>query len=232
MKLISNFTSIFLIAVFMTFYPTLSGAEEEIPPFGFVRIVNCVSHGEGNTKFSIDREDIYPAGYELGQDCGGFSIQRGTHSVSVSKTGVIKGTTKIEIGTGETITMIAFSELVPPVNSDDPPTWTVKLLLLKQRTVEKGYGLTLVSVAASPELQVSLGIRGDKTTENHTLIRLKISDVSLGGNRGEVSIKVGNKHLTTVSPDTPGNYVVVLYENEKGEPTALYFFDPKFTIAG
>ena len=37
---------------------------------------------------------------------------------------------------------------------------------------------------------------------------------------------------TVVSPDGPGNYVVLLYQDPDGKTKALSFFDPKFVIAG
>lgn len=207
-------------------------AQQELSAFGFVRIVNAVGHGEGNARFSLDQEDIYPAGYQLGQDCGGMSINQGNHLITVSKNGVTKGTTKIDVVTGETITLIAFAELISPVKKDSPPAWTIKLLKLKQKDIDKGYGLTLISVADAAELPITLGSGGTGATEKHTLIRLKFTYVNLGAARGEVSVKKGENNLTTVSPDTPGNYIVVIYQGEKDEPRAIYFFDPKFTTAG
>ena len=232
MKMTFDLRQICTIYVLFIFLINSSKAQQEIPLFGFVRIVNTVSPGDGNTNFSVDQEDIYPTGYQLGQDSGGISMKEGTHAITVNKNGVRKGTTKIDVVTGETTTVIAFAELVPSLKKDDPPVWIIKLLRLKQNNIDQGYGLTMVSVADTPETAVILTIGGKGTRENYTLSRLKYTYVSLGGNRGEVFIKKGNKNLTTVSPDTPGNYVVVFYEDEKGETAAIYFFDPKFTVAG
>jgi hypothetical protein len=232
MKTIFSLQSTFTILAIYLFPITNIQAQQETPPFGFVRIVNAVSHGNGNATFSLDQEDIYPSGYKLGQDCGGISIKKGSHSITVSKNGVNKGTTKIDVVTGETTTVIAFAELIPPVKKEDPPVWTIKLLKLKQKDVDNGYALTVVSVENTREIPVTLEMGFKGTTQNHTLIRLKPTYVSLGATRGDISIKMGKKNLTTVSPDTPGNYVVVLYQEENGETTAVYFFDPKFTVAG
>lgn len=207
-------------------------AQEETPKFGFVRIVNAVCHGAGNAKFSVDGEDIYPTGYQLGQTSGGLSLKQGSHAIAVSKEGVEKGSTKIDLVTGETTTVIAFAELVPAAKKDDPPTWAIKLLRLKQREVSKGYGLTLVSVANESETAVQLAIQGKGAVEKTTVKRLGVTNIDLGEARGEVFVKLDGRIVTTVSPDTPGNYVVVIYATEEGKPAAIYFFDPKFVIAG
>ena len=232
MKMISNLRAV--LAVFANFLVLGQAvhAQQESPKFGFVRIVNAVCHGVGNAKFSLDGEDIYPTGYKLGQTSGGLSMKQGSHSITVSKEGVEKGTAKIDLVTGETTTVIAFAELVPARKKDDPPVWTIKLLRLKQREVEKGYGLTLVSVAKEPETNVQLAIQGKGAIEKSIVNRLGVTNVNLGEARGEVFVKVGDRILTTVSPDTPGNYVVVIYEGEDGKATAIYFYDPKFVIAG
>lgn len=207
-------------------------AQEETPKFGFVRIVNAVYQGVGNAKFSVDGEDIYPTGYKLGQTSGGLSIKQGPHAIAVSKEGVEKGSTKIDLVSGETTTVIAFAEMVPAAKKGDPPIWTIKLLRLNQREVSKGYGLTLVSVADEPETAVQLAIQGKGAVEKNFVKRLGVTNIDLGEARGEVFVKIGDKIVTTVSPDTPGNYVVVVYQNEEGEVAAIYFFDPKFVIAG
>lgn len=56
--------------------------------------------------------------------------------------------------------------------------------------------------------------------------------MNLGGARGEVLVKIGDEILTVVSPDGPGNYVVLPYQDPDGKTKALSFFDPKFVIAG
>ena len=148
------FNRYYLLVTFI-FCQAICKAQQEIPAVGFVRMINAVGHGNGNAKLIVDQEDIYPPGYQLGQDSGAVSLNQGSHSITVSKNGLTKGTTKIDVVTGETTTVIAFTELIPPVNKDDPPRWTIKLLRLKQKSIESGYGLTLISVADAPETPVS-----------------------------------------------------------------------------
>lgn len=206
--------------------------QQEIPKFGFVRIVNAVCQGVGNAKFNVDGKDIYPHGYMLGQTSGGLSIKQGSHTIAVSKEGIGKGSTKIDLVTGETTTVIAFAQMVPAAKEGDPPIWTIKLLHLKQREVSKGYGLTLVSVADESETALQLAIQGKGTIEKTAVKRLGVTNIDLGEARGEVFVKIHNHIMTTVSLDTPGNYVVVVYQTEGAGPAAIYFFDPKFAIAG
>lgn len=209
-----------------------ASSQQETPRFGFVRIVNAINQGQGNAKFSVDGEDIFPKGYQLGETSGGMSLKQGSHSISVSKEGLEKGTTKLDLVTNETTTLIAFAEQQPAPKEGDPPVWAIKLLRLKQREVEKGYGLTLVSVAKEPETKLQLAIQGKGAVEKCSVTRLGITYVNLGESRGEVFVKIADKIVTTVSPDTPGNYVVVVYDAGDGKTAAIYFFDPKFVIAG
>lgn len=222
----------YYILVILILAHVVCQAQQEIPAVGFLRIINGISHGDGDAKFIVDQEDIYPTGYRLGQDSGAICLNEGSHSITVSKNGVTKGTTKIDVVTGETLSVIAFAELIPPVNKDDAPRWTIKLLRIKQKSIDSGYGLTLISVADAPETSISLVIGSKGTTESHALTRLKMTDVNLGTSRGEVFVKMNDKPLTTVSPDTPGNYIVVIYDGERGETAAIYLFDSKFTVAG
>jgi hypothetical protein len=62
--------------------------------------------------------------------------------------------------------------------------------------------------------------------------RLAISKVELGGKRGEIMVSLADRVLTNISPDSPGNYVVILYENAEGAIEGLSYYDPKFVVAG
>ena len=43
---------------------------------------------------------------------------------------------------------------------------------------------------------------------------------------------MADRILTTLSPDTPRNHVVILYVDQDGRTEALSFYDPKFLING
>lgn len=211
----------------------LSMSSEGKPPeVGFIRIVNAVAVGQGKAAFSIDGRNLYEGGYALGQTTGGYGVKAGSFEVEVSKEGVKTGKTKVNLETGETMTVIAFAELVPAGKEEDPPEWEIRLLRLKQQEKESGYGLSLVSVCKHEEIPVNVAFEGRKTLMSAFARRLAITKVELGTRRGEVVVSSGEEPLAHVSTDSPGNYVVILYQDPDGSVKAISFYDPKFVIAG
>ena len=205
------------------------------PEVGFVRVVNAISPGTGNMKLFIDGENLFPQGYELGQRTGGIGLKAGTRKIEVRKDGVESGFTRLKLATGETVTIIAFAEPVPKKKDkkdEDKPEWKARLLRLSQRNVERGFRMTVVSVSQRPSVavQVAAEIRGKVQTGR--VKRLNTATFDLGGGRGEVLLKIAGETLAQVSLDDPGNYVVVLYDDDKGKIHAISFYDPKFVIAG
>ena len=227
MKTISNILAVLLAATGM-----LSAQNRERPEVGFVRIVNAVSPGTGKATFIVNGRNLYPDGYALGQTTGGYGVKAGDLEIEVRKEGVQTGRTGVRLGMGETLTLIAFAERVPPKKEDDPPGWAVKLLRLKQQDVERGFGVSLVSVCRAEETAVDLVVEGRDQPERAFARRLKTAAVGLGRTRGEIMIRIGDRTIGNISPDSPGNYVVILYENADGEIQALSYYDPKFVIAG
>lgn len=225
MKTISNIIAAFLLAA-------ACAAAQGKPPVGFLRIVNAISPGTGKAAFLIDKKNLYADGYDLGQTTGGYGVKAGSKTIEVRKEGLETGTTRIDLEAGETMTLIAFAERLPVADPNAPPKWAIKLLRLKQQEVERGYGLSIVSLCKEDETAVELAVTGKGKVQKAAAKRLAISKVDLGSMRGEIMVKVGEKILTTVSPDSPGNYVVILYQNAEGETAALYYFDPKFVVAG
>lgn len=221
--------------VFMVFLgPLLSSkllAQDPQEEVGFFRIINAVAAGQGKAQFYLDGENLYPAGYNMGQKTGGIGIKAGNHVVSIRKNGVLEGSTKVSIANGETVSLVGFSELVPPKKDGDKPTWQIRILRLKQSDPERGYQISFISVCDKEEIEVKVGNYGRNRTETTYVKRLHVAKHNLGRNRGETIIKVGENVLTTVSPDIAGNYVVLLYQDESSAVKALSFFDPKFVIA-
>ena len=227
MKAIFN-TLVLLVVLFSM----ASSAQERGPQVGFIRIVNAVAPGEGKTVFKLNGENLYRKGYTLGQRTGGIGIRAGTHEIGIEKEGVEAGSTRIRIEAGETLSLIAFAERVPADDPDAPPEWSIRILRLKQNDVERGYRASFVSVCDTPEIRLEAAAQGLQTIEEVTVARLAMSTLDLGANRGEVLVRVGEEIVTTISPDSPGNYVVILYQDIGGEVRALSFYDPKFVIAG
>lgn len=233
MRTISNILAAVALSA-IAFLPPAIAQEEGPPQVCFVRIVNAVAAGEGNTRFEIDGEDIFPKGYKLGQRTGGFGLKAGSHSIRILKDGVEPGTTKVDLKTGETMSLIGFAEKLPPKKGeeDQPPVFTTRILRLKQSDPERGYRMTIVSVSSKDQVEVQAAIQGKGSVEKAFAKRLATTSVDLGRSRGEVLVKVGDEIVTTLSPEDPGNYVVVLYDDPDGNVKAISFFDPKFVIAG
>lgn len=208
-------------------------AQEAPPKVGFIRLVNAVAPGTGNVHLKVDGEDMFPKGYKLGQRTGGIGLMAGSKKITITRDGVEEGTTTLTLGVGETVSLISFAEKVP-AKDDKPEHWEIKILRLKQRDVESGYRLTVISV--SPELETLFAIRkeGDKNKAGHSVKRLMTTTIDLGKQAGDVGIflRDSEESLSFFRPDSPGNYVVVLYQEPDGTTKAISFYDPKFVIAG
>ena len=206
--------------------------KEGSPEVGFLRIINAIAPGNGTTRVLIDGEDLFPKGYQLGQRSGGIGLVAGPHTVTLHKNGVESGTTMIDLKSGETLSLIGFAEKIPATDDHAPPRWTTKILKLKQSDPERGFRMTLLSVCDLDEVKVDAIIPGQKDITIAYVKRLSTAVIDLGSTRSEAMVKVGGEIVTTVSPDEPGNHVVVLYQDAEGKVRALTFFDPKFVIAG
>jgi hypothetical protein len=197
---------------------------------GFLRIVNAISAGTGKAAFSINGRDLYAGGYAIGQSSGDYGIKSGDHVITVRKTGVETGRTNIKLGAGETITVIAYAERLPQKNLADPPQSAVRLLRLKQQDEAKGFWLSLISVCKPEETSVDLLLLEMNEKRKAFSKRLAVTKMNLGKNRGEIFVQSAERILSTLSPDSPGNHVVVLYENDQGTTEAMSFYDSKFLL--
>lgn len=209
-----------------------ASGKEVSPEIGFLRIINAIAPGNGATRVLIDGEDLFPKGYQLGQRSGGIGLATGPHTITLQKNGVESGTTKIDLKSGETLSLIGFAEKIPATDDHAPQRWTTKILRLKQSDPESGYRMTLLSVCDLDEVKVEANIPGKNEIPMACVKRLATAAINLGGTRNEAMVRVGGEIITTVSPDEPGNHVVVLYQGADGQIRALTFFDPKFVIAG
>jgi hypothetical protein len=229
MKMISKIFAATLCMFTSTFS---ANGKATSPEVGFLRIINAIAPGDGTTRVLIDGEDLFPKGYQLGQRSGGIGLAAGPHTVTLQKNGVENGTTKIDLKSGETLSLIGFAEKIPVTNDHAPPRWTTKILRLKQSDPERGFRMTLLSVCDHDEVKVDAIIpeKNDITTAH--VKRLSTAAIDLGSTRSEAMVKVRGEIITTVSPDEPGNHVVVLYQDADGKIRALTFFDPKFVTAG
>ena len=229
MKMISK-----ILAATLCLFGVISSANGKAtsPEVGFLRIINAIAPGNGTTRVLIDGEELFPKGYQLGQRSGGIGLAAGPHTVTLQKNGVESGTTKIELKSGETLSLIGFAEKIPATDDHAPQRWTTKILKIKQSDPERGFRMTLLSVCDLDEVKVDAIIPGQKDITIAHVKRLSTAVIDLGSTRSEAMVKVGGEIISTVSPDEPGNHVVVIYQDAEGKIRALTFFDPKFVIAG
>ena len=224
-----------LLAALLFLIPQSAGAQDEVRKAGFFRIVNAVAPGTGNLFIKINGRELHEKGYREAQYSGGIGIGAGDHEITVEKAGVRSGTTRFQVEPGETLSLVAFAvRLEPDGDAEDgePPPWGIRILRLKQQQVETGYRVSFVSVCEPEELGVQAAIHGRNEPAVVTLKRLDMRSVDLGERRLKVVVRHHGKKIAEVSPDSPGNYVVILYQDSGGEVRALSFHDPKFVIAG
>ncbi len=102
------------------------------PKDGFIRLANAVDKGTGPLTVEVDGKIINAKGYKPGAITGGVSLPPGIHAVRISREGVVAGTTRVNVATNETTTLIPYAEKVPAAD-DQPVRWEIRMLRLKQR---------------------------------------------------------------------------------------------------
>lgn len=224
MKTISN--------IFSAVVALLCMASAQPADVGFLRIIHAVAPGTGKAAIVLNGRDLHPQGYELGQDTGGYGIKAGDQRVVVRKAGVETGTARFPVNPGETTTLVAFAERVPNTVADSPPRWEIRFLRLRPHDAVGGYSLSLVSVCQSEETVVDVRIEGRPAAQRVSARRLAITRTEAGPKAAEIGVTIDAHTLTHISADSPGNYVVILYENPEGKVQALSFYDAKFMVAG
>lgn len=226
--------TIFNLLVAIGLMGLAQGQEGGPPQVGFVRLVNAVGAGVGNTMFKVDGEELYPKGYRLGQRTGGIGLEAGNRQIEVRKEGVESGKTAVQVEVGQTTTLVAFAELEKAEDEDEPPVWKGKVLRLKQRDAERGYHLTVVSVCVEADVTFEVATDAALKQKLWTVKRFKTETIKLGTGRCDVQLtqRGGEEALCRLSMDEPGNYVAVLYNDAEGKVRAVKFYDPKFMIAG
>jgi hypothetical protein len=200
--------------------------EEDNRPSGFIRLVNGVAVGEGTVRLEVDGEDMRPKGYKLGDTTGGIGLPPGAHKVTIKKAGVKEGSTTIQLEKDQTITVIPYAEKIP-ASDQEPAHYAIRILRLKQRSVDEGRTATFVSVSANPELKVEL--QGEDGRWASILIkRLSIGELPLNHTVGYAPTKVNGKASNPIPIGGHGNYVIVLYDDPEGNLRSIYFRDFKF----
>ena len=198
-------------------------------PFGFVRLVNAVGIGTGKLEFRIDGKSIRPDGYQLGNITGGIALKPNTYKVEFHRDGVKDGETQVSVAANDTTILIPFAQQIP-VSDNQPARWEIRILRLKQHEAENQRTATFVSVSQEPELKVEIR-QADGKWQPLFVKRLCIARADIQQARGYMSVRCKQQALSAVSVGASGNFVSVLYEDEKGILRSKTFQDYKYLSA-
>jgi hypothetical protein len=196
---------------------------------GYVRLVDAVAQGQDRLQLLIDGEVMNPDGYKLGDVTGGIGLKPGVHQITIKRPGVKEGGTRLSISADNTVTLIPFAEWVPATD-DKPAHWTMRILRLKQMEPETKRCATLVSVSQTPEHEVEVGAPNGNWTKVFVK-RLAIARTPIHYPEGYVPLRCKSGTLPSIPVGSPGNYVVVLYDDAEGHLQALNLQDYKYLSA-
>jgi hypothetical protein len=196
---------------------------------GFVRLVNAVSTGAGKLEFLIDGKSIRPEGYQLGNLTGGIALKPASYKMVFRREGVTEGMTQVQVKANDTMILIPFAELIPATDKK-PKHWEIRILRLKQHESDDKRTASFVSVSREPELKVEMR-QVDGTWEAVFVERLKVARAEIKQARGYLSVRCKGRELSAVSVGAAGNFVSILYEDEKGELRSKTFQDYKYLSA-
>ena len=196
---------------------------------GFVRVVNAVAQGQDNLQLLIDGETMNPDGYALGDVTGGIGLKPGSHEITLKRTGLKDGITRITLAVDNTITLIPFAELVPATD-EQKAHWAIRILRLKQMEPETKRTATFISVSQSPQHEVEISDPKGNWTKV-TVKRLTIARTPILYPEGYVPLRTKDGKLPSIPVGEPGNYVVVLYDDAAGKTKALNLQDYKYLSA-
>lgn len=214
------------IPIFMLSATARNGNPE---PHGFVRMLNAVSMGSGPLHFSIDGSSIRDGGYHPGNVTGGIALKPGAYRMSFRREGVKEGETRIQIVADDTTILIPFAEEVP-ATQDEPAHWAIRILRLKQHEAADHRVATFVSVSRQPEIRLEMR-QSNLEWERHVVRRLEITRTPIKQSKGYVPVRSGEIELSAISVGPSGNYVSVLYDDEKGILKSRTFQDYKYLSA-
>lgn len=216
--------TVFAIALF-----PLSLAAEETPKNGFIRMANALSLGTGMLTMEIDGKKTSEDGYKLGALTGGISLPPGDHKVKFMREGVKEGSTRVNVASNETTTLIPFAEKVPATDQV-PAHWEIKILRLKQKDPEMERSATFTSVSQNSEVKVEMREPDGKWNPVYVK-RLAVAQAPINYPRGYVPLRTADGEINSIPVASAGNYVVLLYDDQAGKIRSLNFRDKKFLSA-
>ncbi len=224
-----NSSSRLVLVLFMCLAPLLQGQEAKRGPLGFVRMLNAVGIGTGKLEFMIDGKAVRPGGYQLGNVTGGIALKPANYQVKFRREGVKEGTTQVQVKVDDTTILIPFAEEIPATDQE-PARWNIRILKLKQHQSEDKPTASFVSVSREPTLKVEIR-QVDGKWEPVFVKRLGIARAEIKQSRGYMSVRCNEQDLSAVSVGAAGNFVSVLYEDDKGALRSKTFQDYKYLSA-
>lgn len=207
----------------------IRGEESDRGPVGFVRVLNAVAIGTGGLDVTIDGKSIRPEGYQLGNVTGGIALKPATYKVGFRREGVKEGMTLVQVKADDTMILIPFAEQIPATEKE-PVRWEIRILRLKQHESEDKRTASFVSVSREPELKVEMR-QVDGNWEAVFVKRLSVVRSAIKQSRGYMSVRCKDQELSSVSVGAAGNFVSVLYEDDKGVLRSKTFQDYKYLSA-
>lgn len=209
--------------------PAIASAQGNANKLGFIRLVDAVAAGVGPLDLKIEGESISPDGFKLGDVTNGVPLSPGEHNITISREGTKPGVTKVKIGIDEVTILIPFAEKVP-ASDTEPAHWAIRVLRLKQLEPQSERSATFVSVSQQPEIKIEM--RDPEGNWSSVFVkRLAVAQAPIKYPRGYVPLKMGEEKLVSIPVGEPGNYAVILYDDDQGKTKALNFRDQKYLSA-
>lgn len=217
--------------ILLLLMPLLS-AQEPPPNMGFVRFMNLVDAGEGNTKLKINGKDIWEPGYRLGQKTGALPYSSGDQKFVVTKEGCLPAERDVSIEKGKSQTIVAFAEEVFDEEGESLG-WGIKLARLEQHTPEKGLVVTFISFCKEDVLDLEIDESQSSKTFTQTVYRRKTARLKLvDKGRVRASVSCNGERIGSIKVENQGNYVSMIYDGDDGKRKMKTFYDPSFMVSG
>lgn len=220
-----------IFSLFLVLFAPLVFGQEPPPNMGFVRFMNLVGAGKGNTTLFVNGKNIWEPGYRLGQKTGSLPYSSGKQKFVVSREGCLTAKREVVIEKGKSQTVVGFSEEIFDEEGKSLG-WQIKLANLKQHTPEKGLVVTFVSFCKEEVLDLEIdesqsGKVFKQAVKKRQSERVKLTD----GGRVRASVSVNGKRIGAIKVEDQGNYVAMIFDTEEGKMMKV-FYDPKFLISG
>lgn len=224
---ITSFIFPMLLCATMVFAPADAQTDDPtVGPRGFIRLMNAVGVGSGKLEFQIDGAKVRDEGYEFGDVTGGIPRKPASYKIKFRRNGIETGETKLDVIRNETTTLIPFAEYVPATEKK-AARWIIRILKLKQSGSPGKSTATVINLTRKPELRVKIQ-QPDESWLTLSVKRLTLERTPILQRAGYVSMRTEGGDLKPLSVGTSGNFVSVVYEDDKGAICSQNFQDLKY----